>query len=271
MIIPFAAGTALLLGLTMFGGKKKPADEEDDEAVTVEVPQTDPDLEAAALAAEPGTVPVRDDSTGQVAIVPAPDVTADDDETDEVDEVLPVEEDAETISVPPTAPELDEAAQLAEPGEVPVQDDTTGEVVLVPAEPVAPAVEVVEPEVPVEPPEDDQDPEAFADSLALLEMLLAAERLTNWKNHHKADVKAWQAARGMTADGLLGPKSAARIAQETKVAPIVRYWPSGSWKGSQVYNDYITTLEGLGVDATREQGQGFGSPPKPITVFAELV
>lgn len=256
MIIPFAAGTALLLGLTILGGKKKKGDS-DDSDVTIEVPETDPDLEEAALAADPGTVPVRDDTTGEVVVVPV------DDDDDDDAEAATDDDDAETIEVPATDPDLEEAAQIAEPGEVPVQDDETGDIAIVPVDPVTevlPAEEAGE-----------IDEETFADTLKLLEQLLAAERLTNWKSHHKADVQAWQAARGLVADGLLGPKSAALIAQETRVAPIVRYWPSGSWKGSPVYNDYITVLKGLGVDASREQGQGFGSPPKPITVFAELV
>ena len=60
------------------------------------------------------------------------------------------------------------------------------------------------------------------------------------------------------------------LAGETGVAPIVRYWPRGSWKGSQVYNKYLASLQELGVDASREQGQGFGTPPKAITTHAEI-
>jgi hypothetical protein len=67
-----------------------------------------------------------------------------------------------------------------------------------------------------------------------------------------------------------------RMAQEIGAIPIVRAWPSGSFKEGHWLPDYKASLmqiaqtkTGVHKDllersAAREQGQGFGTPPKPI-------
>ncbi len=257
-------GTGLaLLGSMLGGGKKKKAPLTPD---VIDIEDSDPDLEEAALAAEPGEFPVKDLETGEVVLVKpdAGDTPAiDDDAAAEeqaaaVEEVFPDEEAEEVIVDPAIEAEIQEAEAVAQPGEVVVVSDE-GQVGLVP-ETAAPA----EPAEPIT-----GGVNLPADTLDLLEVLLAAEHLQNWKDHHKLDVKQWQAARGMVADGLPGPKTILAIASEVGVAPIVRFWPKGQWKGGPTHLQLIRDLDALGVDSSRELGQGF-APVQPITVFAEV-
>lgn len=95
-------------------------------------------------------------------------------------------------------------------------------------------------------------------------LLLRAEANKGWKSAHKDAVRAYQGRKNLTADGLFGPGTALKMALDTGVAPIVRYWPKGSWKGSPQFMSYIEGLKAAGVDHTREQGQGFGTDQKPI-------
>jgi hypothetical protein len=86
----------------------------------------------------------------------------------------------------------------------------------------------------------------------------------------------WQRSRGLTADGNFGPGTALALAKELGTIPIVRTWPKGSFLGSRHLPDFQTNLRQLAQSApeprrsqllaaaNREQGQGFGTPEKPI-------
>jgi hypothetical protein len=230
--------------------------EEDEEAPmdgAQEIPPgVDPDLDAAAAEAGPGEVVVQNEATGEIAIVTPP--------TQEQAPLAP----SETQEVPPGVdPDLDAAAAEAGPGEVVVQNDATGEIAIVTPDPgptVPAAVELPEMAIEGAVPED---------SLDLVQALLAAEHLRNWRDHHKNDVKNWQASRGMVADGLAGPKTMLALAKDVGVAPIVRVWPKGAWRGGPAQGAYLDQLRALGVEHDRELGQGF-APVMQITDFAEI-
>lgn len=259
-------GTGLaLLGSMLSGGKPKkkakavaPADLTPD---VVEVEESDPDLEAAALAAEPGEFPVKDVETGEVVLVKpdagdtpaADDAAAEQEQMAAVDEAFPVEE-APATSPAGTNIEADiaEAEAVVKPGEAVVISEE-GTVAIVPETAVPPV----------------SDADLNADTLDLLEALLAAEHLANWQDHHKLDVKLWQKSQGLFADGLAGPKTILKIAEQVGVAPIVRFWPKGQWKGGPAHLQLISDLDALGVDSSRELGQAF-APIQKITTFAEV-
>jgi hypothetical protein len=263
--VAIAAGTGLaLLGSMLGGGKPKrkttPAAAELSPDV-VEVEESDPDLEAAALAAEPGEFPVKDVETGEVVLVkpdagdtPAvDDAAAEEEQMAAVDEAFPVEEAAGTD---PGGNDIEadiaEAEAVVKPGEAVVISEE-GTVGIVPETAVPPVSEE----------------DLNADTLDLLEALLAAEHLANWQDHHKLDVKLWQGSQGLVADGLAGPKTILKIAEQVGVAPIVRYWPKGQWKGGPAHLQLIRDLDALGVNSSRELGQAF-APVQKITTFAEV-
>jgi hypothetical protein len=114
----------------------------------------------------------------------------------------------------------------------------------------------------------------------MVRTLLAKEARPDWKAE-EATVRAWQRLRGLTADGKFGPGSARLLAQETGLLPIVRFWPRGTFKERAV-PEFQTQLVDLAAAAEeprrthllaaaeREQGQAFGTPPKPILVRIAL-
>ena len=108
------------------------------------------------------------------------------------------------------------------------------------------------------------------------EMLTQEGNGTNWRKSPEPLLKVWQSARGLTADGEFGTGTALRMAQEIGTLPIIRAWPRGSTLQGHWLPDYQAALLSLAntapeprathlrAAAQREQGQGFGTPPKPI-------
>jgi hypothetical protein len=213
-----------------------PSEEEQEEQSEEAVEPGDPDLQAAVT---PSDAAIKL-PTGEVTTIPVEEIAEEDDEDDDEEE-----EDQEEVQITPT--ELDEAEAI--PGQEAVVQTPDGGIVVSPIE------------------SDDNEPEDMA-SRDLAQLLLDAEHQSNWKTLHQAEVAAWQQTHGLKADGKFGPKSALVLAMDVGVAPIVRYWPSGTWPGSPAMEEYLDNLTGAGIDNSREKGQGFGS--NKITSFAEL-
>lgn len=165
---------------------------------------------------------------------------------------------------PPFVPPLPAAAPPAPLPPLPAAQPAAAPPVAVPAVPAGTA--------PVTPPAPAaQQPAAVrADTAALVAALLAAEAKPGWKKIDPA-VMAWQKSRGLVQDGKFGPKSAIVVATEIGTVPIVRYWPSGTYKEGPWLNQYRAALLELAAKASeprasqlrhsteREQGQGFGT------------
>jgi hypothetical protein len=229
------------------------------------------------------TVPELEDDAAAADDLLA-EVEAEDDEDEDVDdaaEALAEEDAAEAEELKGeiaaeggggvvTAPELEDDAAAADDllAEVEAEDDED--------EDVDDAAEALAEEDAAEAEELKGEVQAPADSrpaasLALARLLLDAERVSGWKTAHAEQVRSWQAGQGLTADARFGPASALLLASQVGVAPIVRYWPKAAWGvGSPPYVEYIAALKALGVDSNRERGQSFGTPPKPITTFAQV-
>jgi hypothetical protein len=107
-------------------------------------------------------------------------------------------------------------------------------------------------------------------SIALARVLIGEESRPNWKTALQEDVRTWQRANGLTADGKFGPNSAVFMAKDVGVLPTIRYW-SGWDKAAELakYRQRINAVAdslaasnpaqaaALRVSAAREQGQGW--------------
>jgi hypothetical protein len=257
----------------------------DEEPMTVAVGQAFPGLPGVLVDVEELlTVPELEEDAEAADDLLA-EVEADDDDGEDIDDAAEAlaEEDAAE------AEELkEEVAQDAPPGVInvaPVQDaeaagdllaeveadDDDGEDIDDAAEALAEEDAAEAEELKEEVAQDAPPTGPAAGTLALARLLLDAERRTGWKTAHQEQVGSWQAASGLEPDSRFGPVSALRMAAEVGVAPIVRFWPKDAWGvGSAPYVAYIAALRELGVDSNRERGQAFGSPPKPITTFAQV-
>ena len=118
---------------------------------------------------------------------------------------------------------------------------------------------------------------APADTVAVVKQMLSEEgNGTNWRKSPEPLLKVWQSARGLTPDGDFGTGTALKMAQEIGTLPIIRGWPRGSTLQGPQLSNYQAALLSLAntapeprathlrAAAQREQGQGFGTPPKPI-------
>ncbi len=240
-----------------------PPDEEDEAELEVVLG----DLEEVS----PGLPGVDDIADQPVVVAPLPDgVDAIEDAQDVLDDVLEkakgrvVVDDGDAVSpgldLPDEAPDsvLDDLPLPPVPidGLEPPELDTGEEVELPDPDPLAP------------------------ETAELIRVLLGKEARVDWKAKEPV-VTAWQRKRGLTADGMFGPGSALALAQETGLLPIVRFWPRAAVQ-SRAVPDYqravvevAATAEQprrahLMAAAEREQGQGFGTPPKPITTRVVL-
>lgn len=116
--------------------------------------------------------------------------------------------------------------------------------------------------------------QAPADTLALVTSMLRTEQQPHWRVSDPL-LRAWQSARGHVADGQFGTGDALTLAQEIGTVPIIRGWPKGS-NQSQAVPAYRAALlkiaatapepraSQLRLSAAREQGQGYGTPERPI-------
>lgn len=110
--------------------------------------------------------------------------------------------------------------------------------------------------------------------------MLADESGSKWKKKYPL-LTAWQQSRGLTADGMFGPKSALAMGAELGTLPIVRYWPKAAQKEPALAAYRESLLEESAVApeprksqlvaaTTREQGQAFGSVQGPIGLTIDL-
>jgi hypothetical protein len=245
-------------------------------AVIVDIEEllTVPELEEDAEAADELLAEAEADDGEDEDIDDAAEALAEEDAA----EVEELKQEVATDGAPPnvvTVPEMVVTAEDAEAADELLaeaeaddgEDEDIDDAAEALAEEDAAEVEELKEEVQAQAPADSRP----ADSLGLGRLLLDAERRTGWKTAHAEQVRSWQAARNLTPDARFGPASALLMAAEIGVAPIVRYWPKEAWGvGSPPYVEYIQALKALNVDSNRERGQGFGTPPKPITTFAQV-
>lgn len=137
---------------------------------------------------------------------------------------------------------------------------------------------------PAEPPASPAEQPSSVDAvtLAMLNTMLAQEHSAHWRIIPEPTVKAWQAARGLGADGDFGTGSALKLAAETGMIPIIRGWPKGTALQSPNLKNYQAALRTLAASAPeprrsqllaaalREQGQGYGTPETPIATLITL-
>jgi hypothetical protein len=198
-----------------------------------------------------------------------------------------------TPGVPPVVelPDEDEDDSEAEsptvvlPGGVKVEVPAPGTTVSIPGTDVnipVPAIPGVNtpPVVPVSTGSVEQPSAVPADTAQLVAMMLAEEATPNWKRKIP-ELGVWQTKRGLTPDQSFGPGSAKRMAQEIGTIPIVRFWPKGTLPQTAL-GPYKAALQAIAasapeprraqliMSANREQGQAFGTPPKPITTLLNL-
>lgn len=146
---------------------------------------------------------------------------------------------------------------------------------LIPVPEVTPVIEM--PPMVVEPSDHpaEQPTAIHPDTLEVLGVMLPQETTASWK-HLEPAIKPWQESRGLVADQKYGPKSALKMAEETGLLPIVRYWPTSAIKSTAVpkFRDQLLALAAtaeeprasqLRAAAARETGQGFGSKQSPIS------
>jgi hypothetical protein len=260
-----AAGAAVLM---MGSGEAKAAPlppgepGEPDEEVEEEE-ETDEDTEVDEI--PPGELPAPDDSAPDDSAVPHPP------------DIITI--DPREVELPPTP--VDDGGLLDRvvkelPKVLPKPAPTPKQPAPAPL-PQLPSLPGLPPPV-IEAPADEVDPV----TQAMVEELLVQEHTPNWKQK-SAKVAAWQRMRGLTVDERFGPGSARVLAQETGLIPIVRFWPKAAGanpkRAIDAYKADLLTMaqtaesprrEHLLRAIDREQGQGFGTPPKPITTTIEF-
>jgi len=128
----------------------------------------------------------------------------------------------------------------------------------------------------------EQPTTAPADTIATVSAMLAREQSPHWRIIPEPTLKAWQAARGLVADGDFGMGTALKMAQEIGTLPIIRGWPKGSYLGDGKLENYKASLVQIANSApeprrsqlmaasVREQGQGYGKTEKPIATLITL-
>ena len=299
------AGTTALF-LLFFTGKKAQADEEEE----VEQPPVGPPIPVPPVAppvGPPAQPPVLVPPLPGEVVPPPRQVPEDEKEK---------EDTAPPVVVPPVAPPTDVVIRPpgSPPGFVPPPIARPPQPVT-PVVPVVPPVvtqppagppvftvppgfegddiiprpeDIIKPPTPVAPPvtppvpAQPEQPTALAEDTAqVLSVLLGREKLPNWKRKEPV-LGVWQTARGLKSDQKFGPGTALRLAQETGLLPIVRFWPRGAIKERGAVEDYQQALISLAATAEeprksqlmaaaeREQGQGFGRTPAPVATTISI-
>lgn len=133
-------------------------------------------------------------------------------------------------------------------------------------------------------------------TVKLARILLSRETMPDWKNDLKSDVEEWQTglkSKGfdITPDGQFGPKSAAFMATEVGIMPLVRFWPKDVATKKQAkarysmlvgasladLNDDLpdsqAQIDALKMSMAREQAQSFDKNPgpQPVLEFVQKV
>lgn len=216
-------GTIVLLGggIAMAAGdkKKKPTPSpEPDEADEVEVDEEE-DVEVVLPndAGEP--------NKGPVVKVDADD--AEDESNKDAEEVLP--EDPQT--------DLDDKLDVIADDEGKSKDEAIKEVVdeVTGGEPAIPLA--------LEETSEEMDPKG---TVKLARLMLARETLPNWKEDDlDGDIGAWQEELGLKPDNKFGIKSAAVMAEEVGVLPLIRYWPTGTVSKADAEKQYDAAISNV--------------------------
>lgn len=222
--------------------------------------------------------PIR--ATGELEPHTPPQVVVVDDDDDEplirVTPTVPADVVFPSPVGPPPGPPADYGTDpvIMPPMVVTPEQPTTPK--FVPPEVVAPApvIEVVVPPEVIIPA---SVPTVLADdTAALLAVMLGRENTTDWKRKEPL-LGVWQKSRGLVADKKFGPGSAAKLAEETGLLPIVRFWPRGAIREAGAVEDYQGVLLAMAASAeepraaqlvaaaNRESGQGFGRHPDTIS------
>lgn len=117
---------------------------------------------------------------------------------------------------------------------------------------------------------------APADTIAAVTAMLAQEAGPKWRKMPEPTLLTWQKNRGRTQDGKFGTGDALVMAKEIGTLPIIRAWPKASFPEGKWLPEYRAALRELAATAAeprksqllaaaeREQGQGWGTPEKPI-------
>lgn len=127
----------------------------------------------------------------------------------------------------------------------------------------------------------DQDPHG---TVALAKAMIDAESMSGWKAALHPMIAAWQSSVGLKGDGKFGPGSAAAMAQEVGVLPLIRYYPAGTQLKAdlQAYRDLLYTMAAnfdsrnpahaaaLRSSAQYETGQAYSGTPKAIPASARM-
>jgi hypothetical protein len=127
----------------------------------------------------------------------------------------------------------------------------------------------------------DQDPHG---TVALAKLMIDAESTSNWKTALQSMIAAWQSQVGLKSDGRFGPGSAAAMAQEVGVLPLIRFYPKGTQLKAdlQAYRDLLYTMAAnfdsrnpahaaaLRSSAQYETGQAYTGTPKAIPASSRI-
>ncbi len=256
----------------------QPSPELPSDRITVDPIETETGVPITPPAAPPKVIDIPEVETGE----------------DGGDDILEPPEKLEPIAPPFVPPEVRRPApapKLPIPKAPPVVEEVIDEVKrrlppidqVIPPPDVGPGIPIKIPAPKVPPGEvlpAPPSPPLAPETEAMLRVMLAKESTPNWKDIEPTLI-AWQKARGLVADGKFGPGSAKRLAAETGLLPIVRFWPRGTLPGTAVpqFQGEILSVAAaaeeprkthLRAAAEREQGQGFGTPPKPISPLIEI-
>lgn len=79
-------------------------------------------------------------------------------------------------------------------------------------------------------------------TVALARIMLTREEMPGWKSDLQDDVGEWQESVGLKKDGQFGVKSAARMATEVGILPLIRYWPKDTYTKKQALQRYADTI-----------------------------
>lgn len=120
-------------------------------------------------------------------------------------------------------------------------------------------------------------------TVSLARLLLVRETLPGWKEDLQQDIREWQEKTGdLIVDGKFGIVSAARMALEVGILPLVRFFPKTVYTKAQAkaaYDERIISsinmlkeslpdsqaqIDGLVMSMGREKAQAFGNANPPV-------
>lgn len=125
-------------------------------------------------------------------------------------------------------------------------------------------------------------------TVALARDMLARETMPGWKSDLQDAIAIWQRRVHLEPDGLFGLISAARMAQEVGILPLVRYWSKGittKKQAERAYDDALgrvvdsleaglpdsqAHIQALLLSMQREQAQAFGKTNPGIQPTLEV-